>query len=81
MTLARMSTRGRLTIPKEIRDSLGISPGDTVAFIEKDDVIFMQHVRDDDIGNLFGSVIVDGRQDFQKIREEVKRKREEKRGG
>ena len=75
MPVVRMSTRGRLTIPKEIRDSLCIRPGDTVKFIEKDGVVYMQPIRDDNIGELLGSVSVEGRQDFDEIRKEVKRRR------
>lgn len=30
--MPRVTTKGQVTIPKEIRDSLGIRPGDTVTF-------------------------------------------------
>ncbi len=30
--MPRVTTKGQVTIPKEIRDSLGIEPGDEVAF-------------------------------------------------
>jgi len=35
--MPRVTTRGQVTIPKEIRDALGIEPGDEVAFEETDD--------------------------------------------
>jgi len=79
MALSRMSTRGRVTIPKEIRDELGLKPGDSVAFIETESGLLMKTVR----GNLldhYGSVEVEGRQDFGQIREETKKKRGEEWG-
>jgi AbrB family looped-hinge helix DNA binding protein len=79
MTLVRMSTRGRLTIPKKIRDSLGIKPGDTVAFIATEGALLIQPIRNS-LGDQLGSVEVDGPQDFNKVREEVKKIRGEKRG-
>lgn len=32
--MPRVTTKGQVTIPKEIRDALGIEPGDEVAFEE-----------------------------------------------
>lgn len=34
--MPRVTTKGQVTIPKEIRDALGIEPGDEITF-EKDD--------------------------------------------
>lgn len=34
--MPRVTTKGQVTIPKEIRDVLGIEPGDEVAFEETD---------------------------------------------
>lgn len=34
--MPRITTKGQVTIPKEIRDALGIEPGDEVAFEETD---------------------------------------------
>lgn len=79
MTLVRMSTRGRLTIPKKIRDSLGIKPGDTVAFVAKEGALLIQPIRNS-LRDQQGTVEADGLQDFNKIREEVKKIRGEKRG-
>ena len=79
MTLARMSTRGRVTIPKKIRESLGIKPGDTVAFIATEGALLIQPIRNS-LGDQQGSVEAEGPQDFNKVREEVKKIRGEKRG-
>ena len=32
MSIAKFSKRGRITIPKDIRDGLGLLPGDTIDF-------------------------------------------------
>lgn len=34
--MPRVTTKGQVTIPKEIRETLGIEPGDEVAFEETD---------------------------------------------
>ena len=34
--MPRVTTKGQVTIPKEIRDALGIEPGDEIAFEESD---------------------------------------------
>ena len=34
--MPRVTTKGQVTIPKEIRDALGIEPGDELAFEETD---------------------------------------------
>ncbi|WP_440770296.1 AbrB/MazE/SpoVT family DNA-binding domain-containing protein [Natronorubrum sp. DTA28] len=34
--MPRVTTKGQVTIPKEIRDTLGIEPGDEVTFEETD---------------------------------------------
>lgn len=37
MSEARMSSKGQITLPKEIRDRLGLKQGDRVRFIIEDD--------------------------------------------
>jgi len=39
MNLARITTKGQITIPAEIRKKLGVKEGDKVVFIEKDNMI------------------------------------------
>ena len=79
MTVVTASSRGQIVIPKEIRDKMGLKPGDEVTFIKKEWGILMVPVRDD-LENLMGSVDVEGQQDFEKVREEFKRKRGKVRG-
>lgn len=42
----RVTSKGQVTIPKEIRDRLHIRPGSNVKFIERDDVVVLEHVDD-----------------------------------
>lgn len=39
MELARVTTKGQITIPKDIREKLNLKAGDKVIFIEEDDKI------------------------------------------
>lgn len=41
MDVARISTKGQVTIPIEIRKKLGLKEGDKVVFIEKDSNIIL----------------------------------------
>ena len=41
MNLARITAKGQITIPIEIRKSLGVKEGDKVVFIKKDDGIML----------------------------------------
>jgi AbrB family looped-hinge helix DNA binding protein len=38
MAKTRITTKGQVTIPKEVRDRLGLRPGDELEFIEEDGV-------------------------------------------
>ena len=37
MALATMTTKGQVTIPKEVRESLGLHSGDKIEFVLNDD--------------------------------------------
>lgn len=36
MVRAKVTSKGQVTIPKEVRDRLGIEPGDELVFVEED---------------------------------------------
>jgi len=38
----RVTEKGQVTIPKEIRDRLGIGPGSEVDFVERDAVVLLE---------------------------------------
>ena len=43
--LSTVTTKGQVTIPKPIRDALGIGPNDRVAFIREGDRVLLQPLR------------------------------------
>lgn len=45
VSVAKISTRGQVAIPKDIRRKLSIKEGDTVIFEERDDGIYIRRVK------------------------------------
>lgn len=77
MLFAKMSTRGRVTVPKGIREKLQLQPRDKLVFIETEKGVLLQPVKS--LEDLKGSVAVEKPQDFEQVREETKKMRGEKR--
>jgi antitoxin PrlF len=44
MLTSTLSSKGQVTIPKEIRDALDIKPGDTVAYEVRNGVVMLRRV-------------------------------------
>ena len=42
MVTAKVTSKGQITIPKEIREKLGISPGEEIGFVERRGVFFIR---------------------------------------
>ncbi|MDI6890895.1 MAG: AbrB/MazE/SpoVT family DNA-binding domain-containing protein [Thermodesulfovibrionales bacterium] len=42
MVTAKVTSKGQITIPKEIREKLGIGPGEEICFEEKEGTIFIK---------------------------------------
>jgi len=50
---SRLSSKGQVTIPKEVRESLGLEPGDDVTFeLITDDAVILRRVEPDAAYNL-----------------------------
>ena len=77
MPSTRVGRRGQLTIPKVVRQSLGLSEGDHVAFVEHGGDVVLRPVRQS-LRDLRGSVPVDGPQDFDAVRGATRRARSER---
>ena len=44
MIIARVTSKGQVTIPKEVRERLGVHPGENVGFEEKDGLLVVSKV-------------------------------------
>jgi AbrB family looped-hinge helix DNA binding protein len=74
MTTAKLGRRGQITLPRDVREHLGLTEGQRVAFVFKGDEVTL-HPLTRGLRQLRGSVHVDVPQDFEQIREAVKRSR------
>ena len=43
MELAKITSKGQITIPKDIRVKMNLRAGDRILFLEKDDKFFLQN--------------------------------------
>ena len=44
MIIAKVTSKGQITIPKEIREKLGVHPGENVGFEERDNMLLISKV-------------------------------------
>lgn len=52
-----MSEKGQVTIPNELRKSLGIRPGDAIEFSEKDGLLIGRRILDEDVFDRLTGII------------------------
>lgn len=45
MEISRLSVKGQVTIPKEIREAIGLQPGDMVAYSVENGVIILKRLQ------------------------------------
>ncbi|MFN8623769.1 MAG: AbrB/MazE/SpoVT family DNA-binding domain-containing protein [Chloroflexota bacterium] len=59
---ATVGERGQVTIPKEIRDRMGIRPGERVEFAEEEGgrIVIRKQVADDVVARVYGTLPVPG---------------------
>lgn len=55
MLNSSMTTKGQVTIPAELRERLGLKPGDKVAFLERDGKVILQRL-DNRVDSAFGLI-------------------------
>ena len=70
---ARVTSKGQVTIPREVRKTLNLEKGSLVSFIVRGDRAEIVPI-EDDVMALKGSVRVDGPQAFDAIEKEVERR-------
>ncbi|MDA8433180.1 MAG: AbrB/MazE/SpoVT family DNA-binding domain-containing protein [Nitrospiraceae bacterium] len=75
MPIAVLSSKGQMTIPKEIRKALDLKPEQKVAIVLEDDHAVIKPLKGDilDIGGTVKVPSADHPSDFRRIREEVKK--------
>ncbi len=74
MVGSKLTSRGQTTIPKRIRQRLGLEPGDRILFLEKDGEVVLQPVKHT-LRDLRGSVEPRERpEDFDEVRRQVKKR-------
>jgi len=71
MSLAKISGKGQLTLPREIRQKYNITKASYVRIIPLEDGVKLVPVNQGGISSLRGIVKVDGEQDFRAIRNQV----------
>jgi len=69
---SKLTSKGQTTIPKEIREYLGLRPGDRVLFLRRGQKIVLQALKQT-LLDLRGSVMARGKpEDFKAVRQKVK---------
>lgn len=59
---ATLTSKGQMTIPKEIRDGLGLKPGDQIRFTLLPDSTVIMRVKNKSFANLAGMLHKPGRE-------------------
>lgn len=70
MSIAKISAKGQVTIPAQIRKFLGVKPGSHVRFVISGDTIRIERAPQG-IASLKGKVPVTGEQDFTIVRQQT----------
>ncbi|BAI60793.1 putative AbrB family transcriptional regulator [Methanocella paludicola SANAE] len=63
---SKVSSQNQITLPAEVRDRLGIGPGDKVVFVEEDDKVVIRNLKD------LIYEVVEGFKDFDKTDKEFR---------
>lgn len=78
MITAKVGRRGQLTLPKEIREALDIQEGQRVAFVKRSGSISLLPLNES-LSDHYGSIEVEGPQDFDALRAEARRREAQER--
>ena len=70
MQTAKVGRGGRIELPKEIRERLGLEPGHRLGFVVEGERVVLQPLTKT-LRDFRGSVAAEGEQDFSAIREQI----------
>jgi len=71
MNIGKLSKKGQIVIPKEIREKFGIKPGDAVIFKIQGDKVILERIQEKMSDILINSEPIEKSLDFQrKLRDE-----------
>jgi AbrB family looped-hinge helix DNA binding protein len=70
MVTIRVGRRGQITIPRHIRQKMGVQEGDRIALLVEKDQVIMRPISQT-LLDLRGSIPVSTPQDFSAIRQEI----------
>lgn len=70
MPLVKISSKGQVTIPAQIREFLGVKPGSYIRFVIKGNTVTIERAPQG-IASLKGKVLVTEEQDFIAVRQQV----------
>ena len=79
MLATRVGRRGQIVLPKEVRMKIKVAEGDRIAFVIDGEQVVIKPITHS-LLDLRGRIRVSGKQDFDSIRNQVKRKRAQRRG-
>ena len=60
MSQSTMTSKGQITIPKEVRDDLGLGPGARLSFLKNEEGVYELHRERRSVKDLAGSLRYDG---------------------
>ncbi len=65
----KMTSKGQITIPKELRDKLDVREGDQLKFFIEDDEVKIQPLKKKLLSQAIGRIVTNEEIDFEKMRE------------
>ena len=71
MARARMTSKGQITVPKEVRERLRIEPGDALEFVYADDHLEVRAIRRRRLGEFRGLFPIRGALPFEQERRQA----------
>jgi AbrB family looped-hinge helix DNA binding protein len=63
---SKVSSQNQITLPTDVRNKLGVGPGDKVVFIEEDDKVVIRNLKD------LIYEVVEGFKDFEQTEKEFR---------